>query len=149
MSPNAVMPEYVCVCVYVCVYMYTGLSRWCSGKETDCNTGDTGDAGLTSRSGRSPGEGNGSHSTIVAWKIPWTESPGRLQSMGSQRVGHGWATEHMSACMSTYRIYTHIYNMYTHAYVSCYFPMICFLFAYCLYYGVKTLYGFGGNCRNS
>ena len=28
------------------------------------------------------------HSRILAWKIPWTEEPGRLQSMGSQRVGH-------------------------------------------------------------
>ena len=28
------------------------------------------------------------HSSTVAWKIPWTEKPGRLQSMGSQRVGH-------------------------------------------------------------
>ena len=28
------------------------------------------------------------HSGITAWKIPWTEEPGRLQSMGSQRVGH-------------------------------------------------------------
>ena len=28
------------------------------------------------------------HSSIVAWKIPWTEEPGRLQTMGSQRVGH-------------------------------------------------------------
>ena len=32
------------------------------------------------------------HSSTLAWKIPWTEEPGRLQSMGSQRVGHGWAT---------------------------------------------------------
>ena len=32
------------------------------------------------------------HSSTIAWKIPWTEEPGRLQSMGSQRVGHGWAT---------------------------------------------------------
>ena len=32
------------------------------------------------------------HSSIVAWKIPWTEKPGSLQSMGSQRVGHDWAT---------------------------------------------------------
>ena len=32
------------------------------------------------------------HSSTVAWKIPWTEEPGRLQSMGSQRVGHDWAT---------------------------------------------------------
>ena len=28
------------------------------------------------------------HSSILAWKIPWTEEPGRLQSLGSQRVGH-------------------------------------------------------------
>ena len=28
------------------------------------------------------------HPSILAWKIPWTEEPGRLQSMGSQRVGH-------------------------------------------------------------
>ena len=33
------------------------------------------------------------HSRILAWKIPWTEKPGRLQSKGSQRVGHDWATE--------------------------------------------------------
>ena len=32
------------------------------------------------------------HSSIHAWKIPWTEEPGRLQSTGSQRVGHDWAT---------------------------------------------------------
>ena len=37
------------------------------------------------------------HSSTLAWKIPWTEEPGRLQSMGLQRVGHDWATEH--ACM--------------------------------------------------
>ena len=29
------------------------------------------------------------HSSILAWKIPWTEEPGRLQSMALQRVGHG------------------------------------------------------------
>ena len=33
------------------------------------------------------------HSSILAWKIPWTEEPGRLQSMGSKRVGHDWATK--------------------------------------------------------
>ena len=32
------------------------------------------------------------HSSILAWEIPWTEKPGRVQSMGSQRVGHDWAT---------------------------------------------------------
>ena len=32
------------------------------------------------------------HSSTIAWKIPWTEEPGRLQSMGLQRVRHDWAT---------------------------------------------------------
>ena len=34
------------------------------------------------------------HSSILAWKTPWTEEPGGLQSKGSQRVGHDWAMEH-------------------------------------------------------
>ena len=33
------------------------------------------------------------YSSILAWEVPWTEEPGRLQSMGSQRVGHDLATE--------------------------------------------------------
>ena len=33
------------------------------------------------------------HSVILAWKIPWTEEPGGLQSIGSQRVGHDWVTK--------------------------------------------------------
>ena len=32
------------------------------------------------------------HSSIIAWEIPWMEEPGELQSMGLQRVGHDWAT---------------------------------------------------------
>ena len=40
-------------------------------------------------SGRSPGEGNGNHSSILAWRIPWTEEHGGLESIGLQRVGHG------------------------------------------------------------
>ena len=34
------------------------------------------------------GEGMASHCSILAWSVPWTEEPGRLQSMASQRVGH-------------------------------------------------------------
>ena len=44
-----------------------------------------GDVGLILGLGRSPGGGN---SSILAWRIPWTEEPGRLQTVGSQRVGH-------------------------------------------------------------
>ena len=38
------------------------------------------------------------HSSTLAWKIPWTEEPGRLQSMGLLRVGHDWATSFSLSC---------------------------------------------------
>ena len=37
-------------------------------------------------------KGMATHSSILAWRIPWTEEPGGLQSMGLQRVGHDWET---------------------------------------------------------
>ena len=49
---------------------------------------------LTPGSGRSPGKEMTTHSSILAWEIPWPEEPGGLQSMGSQRVRHDLATEH-------------------------------------------------------
>ena len=39
-----------------------------------------------------PEKARAPHSSALAWKIPWTEEPGGLQSMGSLRVGHDWAT---------------------------------------------------------
>ena len=36
-------------------------------------------------------EGTATHSSILAWRIPWTEEPGGLQSMGLHRVGHDWS----------------------------------------------------------
>ena len=53
------------------------------GKELACNAEDL---GLIRGLGQSPGEGNGNPSSILAWKIPWIEEPGGLQSMGSQRI---------------------------------------------------------------
>ena len=44
-----------------------------------------GDADLIPGLGRSPGEGNGNHSSVLAWEIPWTEELGRLQSIGPQK----------------------------------------------------------------
>ena len=49
---------------------------------------NAGDVDLIPGLGRSPGEGNTTHSSVLAWRIPWTEEPVGLQSMGSQRVGH-------------------------------------------------------------
>ena len=51
------------------------------------NAGDIGDAGSVPRLGRSPGGGHGNHSSILSWRIPWTEESGELQSMGSPRAG--------------------------------------------------------------
>ena len=48
-------------------------------------------------------KGMATHSSILAWKILWTEEPGRLWSMGSQRVGHNWAT-------NTYLLYVHTHS---------------------------------------
>ena len=45
-------------------------------------------------------EGLATHSNILAWKVPWTEEPGGLQSMGSQRAGHDWVTEHTHVLLS-------------------------------------------------
>ena len=42
-------------------------------------------------------KGMATHSSILAWEIPWTEEPGGLQSLESQRVGHNWVTKHSTA----------------------------------------------------
>ena len=49
-----------------------------------------GGTGLIPGSGRSPGEGKATHSSIIAWKILWTEDPGGLQSMG---VAKSWTPQ--------------------------------------------------------
>ena len=73
-------------------YHILGLPWWLSGKESSaCNAGDL---GLTPGLGRSPEEGNGNHSSMLAWEIPRTEEPGRLWSIiGLKRVEHDLATK--------------------------------------------------------
>ena len=63
-----------------------GLPHWLSSEESTCNAGDTGDAGLIPGLGRSPRGGHG-NSSILAWRIPWIEEPGGLQSIKLKRVG--------------------------------------------------------------
>ena len=55
---------------------------------SDCkkSASNAGDVGLIPGLGKSPGEGNGTHSSILAWRISQTEEPGGLQYMGSQGV---------------------------------------------------------------
>ena len=62
-----------------------GLPGGLEGKVSACNAGDP---GSIPGSGRTPEKEMATHSSILAWKIPWAEVPGRLQSMGSQRVRH-------------------------------------------------------------
>ena len=62
-------------------------------KNPPANAGDIRDAGSIPGSGRSLEEDMATHSSILAWRIPWTEELGRPQSMESQRVGHVGATQ--------------------------------------------------------
>ena len=65
--------------------LYMGFPGGSDGKETTCNAEDL---GLTLRWEDPLEEGVATHSTILAWRIPRTEKPGGLQSMGLQRLGH-------------------------------------------------------------
>ena len=64
------------------------------GSDREESAHSAGDLGSIPGSGRSLGQyiplekGMATHSSVLAWKIPWTEDPGGLYSMGSQRVGH-------------------------------------------------------------
>ena len=64
----------------------TSLLWWLSGKESACNEEDAGDARSILDWEDSLEEGMTTHSSILAWRIPWTENPGGLQSIGLQRV---------------------------------------------------------------
>ena len=70
-----------------------GFSGGSEGKVSACKAGDL---GLIPGLGRSPGEGNGNPLQYSCLKIPWTEKPGRLQSMGLQRVGYKEMAAHSS-----------------------------------------------------
>ena len=57
-------------------------------KNPSANSGDIRETGLIPGLERSPGEGHGNPFQYSCWKIPWTEEPGKLQSIGLQRVRH-------------------------------------------------------------
>ena len=62
-------------------------------KNPPANAGNIRGSGLIPGSGRSLEEGTAAHSSSLAWRIPWTEEPGGLQSTGPQRVRHDLATK--------------------------------------------------------
>ena len=67
------------------LHIFPLLPCWLSGKESACQC-------RRCRFNPPLKKEMATHSSILAWKIPWTEEPGGLQSMASQRVGHNWAT---------------------------------------------------------
>ena len=74
---------------YIIEVAFRGFPGGSARRESTCNARDL---GLISGLGRSPGEGHGNHSSVLAWKIPWTEEPGGLVC-GVTRVGHDLATK--------------------------------------------------------
>ena len=64
------------------------------------SAGNAGGRGWIPESGRSPGEGKATHSSILAWRIPWTEEPGRLLSMDGVTKSRTWL-KWPSVCMYT------------------------------------------------
>ena len=77
------------------MYVYTwGFPGATVVKNPPANEGDERDTGSIPGSGRSLEWEVATHSNILAWKAPWTEEPGGLQSMWSQRLEHDQATEH-------------------------------------------------------
>ena len=70
------------------------------------------------------------HSSTIAWKIPRTEEPGRLQSMGSQRVRHDWATSHTL----TPRIVFNYCNLFKYKFI--YFNWRLITLQYCIGFAI-------------
>ena len=72
-----------------------GLPRWPSANEFTCQCQSRRRCRFYPWAGKIPQEKEiATRSSILAWRIPWTEEPGGPQSMGSQRVGHDWARGH-------------------------------------------------------
>ena len=89
-SPQGI--RYACdsnnINIYI-TYKWINISTIFTGSsEVKMSASNAGDPGLIPESKRSPGKGNGNPLQYLAWRIPWTEEPGRLQSTGLQRVGH-------------------------------------------------------------
>ena len=74
---------------FLCFYQW--LVRWLSGKESTCNAGD---GGWSLYGEESLEEGMVTHSSLLAWRIPWTEAPGGLLSISHKESDRTEAPEH-------------------------------------------------------
>ena len=77
-------------------------------KNPPANAGDIGDSGQED----SLQKGLATHSSILAWRSPWTEVPGQLQSIGSQRAGHNWSDLACTHACIKHQPTTNTYNGY-------------------------------------
>ena len=86
---------YIYLGVELLGHMLTqGFPGGASGNEPICQCRRRKDAPVQSLGWEDPlEEGMATHSTVLAWRILWTEGPGELQTMGLQRVGHNWTTQ--------------------------------------------------------
>ena len=80
--------------IKISLFPAVGLPRWFSGKESAAVQ-----MWVHSLDWEDPLEkGMATHSSVLAWEIPWTEEPDGLQSVGSWRAGHSWSDEHECTC---------------------------------------------------
>ena len=102
-------------------YLFWGFPGGSDGRESACSAGDQ----VWSLCWEDPLEKEmAKHSSIFAWKVPWTEAPGVLQSIGSQRVGHDWMTNTFTS-QSYFQMLLKIIHHY-----SLFFPLILLSWTY-------------------
>ena len=96
LARNSVYPDSF-FCLIMCLVQFSSVAQSC---QTPCDPMDCTMPGLPvyhqlpefTQTHVHWEKAIATHSSTLAWKIPWTEEPGRLQFMGLQRVGHDWAT---------------------------------------------------------
>ena len=79
--------------IHICTQLRNLVLGFPGSSDSKGSACSTGDPGSIPGWGRPRGEEMATYSNILAWRIPWTEEPGRLQSMRSQRVRHNLATK--------------------------------------------------------
>ena len=93
-------------------------------KNPPANAGDKRDTGLIPGSEDLLEKGMVTNSSILAWRIPWTEEPGRLQSIGLQRVEHAWSD---LACVIYSRLFPYESETFFHLIYHVYITLLKFI----------------------
>ena len=95
---------------------------------------DVRDKGLIPGWGKSLEEEMAAHSSILAWRIPWTEEPGGLQSMGSERVGHEWITNTSKECYRKSRFQSKAFKLTKESVCFAWGSLVVFSSPSCLFF---------------